>query len=333
MADSWVEVSRGGRIESVHRVRLAVAADGVLVRRSGNVAAPVFTRSAIKPFQALPLVEDGVVDALGLTGEELALCCSSHNGEPAHVAAARSILEKAGVDEEALVCGPHAPYHEPTAWSLAVSGETPTRIHNNCSGKHAGMLALARHNGWPTDGYHRPDHPAQRRVASTLASWSGVPEDAIPQATDGCGVVTFALPLEALATAFGRLARASREPDGPAGRVVGAMTLHPFFAGGTDRLCTELMAITGGRVFAKTGAEGVYGAGVPGSGLGIAVKVEDGAKRASEPVLLAMLRELEALTAEELDRLASYAEPAVTNTLGDVVGAIRVRLAPEERDG
>lgn len=335
VAGSRVDVLRGGVVESAHVVRVAVArADGSVRARSGDVEAPVFARSCIKPFQALPLVEDGVVEALGLTGEELALCCASHNAEPRHVTAAASILSKAGVSARALACGPHPPTGDAAARALAEAGQEPGRIHNNCSGKHAGMLALCVHNGWPTEGYHLPAHPVQRRVAATLAAWSGVEEHAMATATDGCGVVTFGLPLRGLATAFARLGASAWEEGGSAaGRVVGAMTDHPFYVAGTGRMCTELMEVAGGRVFAKTGAEGVYGAGVPEAGLGIALKVEDGAKRASEPALLAVLGALGVLSERALERLGRWAAPALTNTRDEVVGSIRAILELEDVDG
>lgn len=335
MAGSRVDVLRGGVVESSHVVHVAVArADGTVRAFSGDVEGSVFARSSIKPFQALPLVEDGVVEALGLTEEELALCCASHNAEPTHVAAAASILSKAGVSADALACGAHAPMDDAAARALVLAGKEPARIHNNCSGKHAGMLALCVHNGWPTEGYHLPDHPVQKRVAATLPAWSGVDERAMATATDGCGVVTFGLPLRGLAAAFARLAgAAAAEPDGPAGRVVRAMTRHPFHVAGTDRMCTELMKVAGGRVVAKTGAEGVYGAGVPGAGLGVALKVEDGARRASEPALLAVLGTLGVLTDGELERLGRWARPELRNTRDEVVGSIRAIMELEDADG
>lgn len=330
-----VEVLRDGAVESAHAVHVAVcASDGALVGRAGDADRAIFARSAIKPFQALPLVEDGAVQALGMRQEELALCCASHNAEDAHVATAAAILKRAGARETFLACGPHPPYFEAAARALARRGEEPRAIHNNCSGKHAGMLALCRHNGWRPQGYHLPDHPVQERVQRVLEEWSGVAASTMTTATDGCGVVTFGLPLRGLAAAFARLAAASRDDESsPAGQVVGAMVSHPFHVAGTGRLCTELMAAARGRVFAKTGAEGVYGAGVPELGLGVALKVEDGNKRASEPMLLAVLAALDAVGRNELSGLGAWAQPEVKNTRGDVVGQIRVELELERFDG
>lgn len=327
----FVEATRGGIVESRHVVHVAVAhADRGLIASCGDAHYVSFVRSAIKMFQALPLAEDGVIAGLRLTSEQVALCTASHNAEPFHVAAARSILTKAGVIEDALACGPHPPMHAPAAIALERAGVAPGRIHNNCSGKHAGMLALARHHGWTTQGYHQLDHPVQQRVLATLCAWSGVESSVVDLAVDGCGLPTFALPLDRAALACARLAAAAVR-DGPAARIVQAMTGHPEFVAGTGRLCTELMRAAGGRVFAKVGAEGYYCAGVPEQGLGIALKVEDGARRASEPALLAVLHTLSVLSTPELATLHDFAQPAIANTRGETVGEMRAILALESR--
>ena len=321
-----VEVTRGGVVESRHIVHVAVAhADRGLIASCGNAQHVSFVRSAIKMFQALPLAEDGVVYGLSLTAEEVALCTASHNAEPFHVAAVRSILTKAGVTEDALACGPHPPMYAAAAEALEHTGVKPGRIHNNCSGKHAGMLALARHHGWRIGSYHHTDHPVQQRVLATVCSWSGIERSAVGLAVDGCGLPTFALPLDRAALACARLAGAALR-DAPAATIVRAMTAHPEFIAGTGRLCTELMRTAGGRVFAKVGAEGYYCAGVPEQGLGIALKVEDGARRASEPALLAVLHELSVLSTSDLERLRVFAQPVVTNTREETVGDVRARL-------
>ncbi len=318
-----VEVLRGGRVESRHRVSAALCdASGDLVHFVGDSARDTFYRSAAKPFQALPLVEDGVADRVGLTGEELALCCASHEGEPDHVARARSILSRAGLDENALRCGPQEPFSRNAALALARAGLAPGRIHNNCSGKHAGMLLLSVAHGWDPDGYHLLDHPVQRRMTAEMARWSGIPVDELGLAVDGCGVPCFAVPLKAMATSFARFAAASREASGAA-RVVAAMVDHPFMVGGTGRACTEVMERTGARAFVKLGAEGVYGGGLPEQGLGFAIKVEDGGRRAVEAALVRLLELAEVLDPEDLHALSAWARPSVTNTLGEVVGEIR----------
>lgn len=322
-----VEVTRGRVVESRHLVHVVVAdADRGIVARCGNPQYVGFVRSAIKMFQALPLAEDGVVPALGLTTAELALCTASHNAEPFHVEAAWSLLAKAAANEDLLACGPHPPMHPPSAVALEAAGKHPSRIHNNCSGKHAGMLALARFHNWPLAGYQLPSHPTQQRVVHTLTAWTGCPARDMALATDGCGLPTFALPLESVAVACARFAAAAMSVS-PAQTIVDAMTTHPDYVAGTGRLCTLVMqAARPLRLFAKVGAEGYYCAGVPEMRLGLALKVEDGAKRAAEPALLATLRAVDALTDSQLAALREFSQPQVLNSRGEVVGEIRVQL-------
>jgi L-asparaginase II len=327
-----VDVIRGDIVESSHHVHVAVChAEQGLVASAGNPAHRSFVRSAIKMFQVMPFVEAGGVAHFGLTGEELALCTASHGGEPFHVAAARSMLAKARVTEAALVCGAHLPMHEATGRAMLAGGEKPGRIHNHCSGKHAGMLACCVCQQWVTNGYHRLSHPLQQRIRSTLERWMRVDADAIETAVDGCGLPTFAIALDAVAEGCARFAAAAAEGhqgDGGtvAGTIVRAMVDHPQFVAGTDRLDTDLMRIAAGRLFAKVGAEGYYCAGVPSMKLGIALKVADGARRAAEPALLAVLHQMDALTAAELGRLAQYGQPKVLNTRQEVVGHLRTSL-------
>lgn len=325
-----VEVTRNGVVESVHRVHVAVAdRTGRLVARLGEPERVSWYRSAAKPFQALPLVEDGVVESLELTRAELALCCGSHGGERPHLEGVRSILEKVGLTEEALECGSQRPLYQEAADELVGSGGEPRSLHNNCSGKHAGMLALAVHHGWRPDGYVLPDHPVQRRMLAEISRWSGLAENDIGTGVDGCGVLCFAVPLSRMAGSFARLSAAA-EAGEPAREVVEAMAEHPFCVAGTGRLCTELMGRAGDRVVVKTGAEGVYCAGLRGRGIGVALKVEDGGRRASGPALLRVLSALRVLEAEEMDALEAHARPPVLNTLGARVGEIRADFDLEE---
>jgi len=322
-----VDVWRGNSVESQHRVHVAVAhAEDGLTASAGNPAHHSFVRSAIKMFQALPFVEAGGAAHFNLTGEELALCTASHGGEPFHVAAARAILAKARLSEAALACGPQAPMHVHTAEAMKLAGEPPARIHNNCSGKHAGMLAFAVHQQWVTNGYHRASHPVQQRILATIAHWMGVDAAIIEQAIDGCGLPTFAMPLDAVAEGCARFAAAAADGQAAPSLIVDAMVAHPEYVAGTDRLDTELMRAAKGRLFAKVGAEGFYCAGIPSMRTGVALKVEDGAWRAAEPALLAVLRQIDAIGAGELDLLARYAQPAILNTRNETVGSIRARV-------
>lgn len=322
-----VAVRRGGRVESVHTVHAVVVDEnGAIVARVGDVDLDVFLRSAAKPFQAVPLVEDGVVEALGLTEEELAVACASHNAEPGHLTTVRSILSKADVPEDALACGPHLPMLFEEAGRLLLAGNRPTSIHNNCSGKHAGMLALSAHHGWPLEGYQLAGHPVQDRMLREISLWTGLLESNIPTGVDGCGVLSFSIPLEALARGIARFVATPGSGD-PADRIVTAMVRNPWMVAGTERLCTDLMARAEGRILAKTGAEGVYVAGIPAKGLGVALKIEDGNRRASEPALLRLLEEVGILDAEDMEALDTFARPRLTNTQDDEVGDIQATFS------
>jgi L-asparaginase II len=332
LSNARVEVLRGGLIESEHRVHIAVAdGDGRLRALAGDVTRACFARSAVKPIQAVPLVADGVVERFGITERELAVCCGSHSGEPKHVDAVEGLLHRLGLGQEALACGPHAPFHQPSAQQLRARGLEPGKVHNNCSGKHAGMLALARARGWSTNGYHLMGHPVQQRMLEEMARWCACSPDDIPTAVDGCGVVTFGLSVAAMAGAFGRLSREARTGGNAADIVVKSIMRWPEYIAGTGRLCTRLIEVASGRMFAKTGAEGVYCAGVPGAELGIALKVEDGSKRAAEPALIAVLHALGLLSEAAMAELECFARPDVKNTRGEVVGGIRATIALEAR--
>jgi L-asparaginase II len=327
MAEAIVEVSRGDIVESRHRVHIAVVdGKGRLRAHAGDAGFVAFARSAIKPVQAIPVLVDGAAERFGFTDIEVALCCASHSGEPRHIEAVQGMLRKIGAAEDALACGAHVPMGKQAAQELAERGEEPSRVHNNCSGKHVGMLALAQIHGWPLAGYHEADHPVQIRMQQELATWTEMNADDFGVAVDGCGVMTFALPIERLARAFARFAVAARNGEDAPARVVKAMVRNPEYVAGSARLCTDLMRVTGGRVFAKVGAEGVYCAGVPGAELGVALKVEDGATRAAEPALIAVLKALAILSDDEVADLAAFAEPDITNTRAERVGALRAHI-------
>ena len=318
---------RGGVVESIHRVHVAVVhAEQGLIASTGNPAHHSFVRSSIKMFQVLPFVEAGGPGRFQLTGEELALCTASHGGEPFHVAAARSILAKARVAEADLACGPHLPLHEPTANAMLCAGESAGRIHNNCSGKHAGMLAHCIQQQWTTLGYQKATHPMQQRVLTTLKQWMRIDAEDVSIGVDGCGLPTFAIALDAVAEGVARFSAAVASGQPAPAAIFNAIVAHPEYVAGTDRLDTDLMRASGTRLFAKVGAEGFYTAGIPSMKLGVALKVEDGNKRAAEPAILAVLRAIDAIGATEIDQLKQYSEPDLLNTRNEVVGHVRVNL-------
>jgi L-asparaginase II len=319
-----VLVRRGDRVESWHRVAFAVAdAAGVVRHADGDALRPVFPRSAVKPLQALALLESGAAERFAVSQAEVALACASHGGEPFQVDPIRRWLARLGLDATALECGAHPPTHGPSAERLVAAGESPEPVHNNCSGKHTAMLTVARHLGAPVAGYIRPDHPVQRRVAAILAEMAGV--DPLPEpATDGCGLPTYPLTLVQLATAMARLA----DPKGlsPARaaacrKICAAMTSHSELVAGSGRPCTAIMSALPD-VIVKSGAEGVDAAALPKLGLGLALKVEDGAARAAPVALLALFEGLGLLPAKARATLANIARPTLRNHARTIVGRI-----------
>ena len=283
-------VRRGALVESVHRGRLAVCdPEGNVLEAVGDPEAYIYARSSAKPSQALPLVLSGAAEAFGLTDEELAVACASHNAEEPHLAAVRSILEKAGLTEDDLQSGAHLPLYEPEADKLIRSGEDPRPIHGNCSGKHAGMLAVCVHEGYETATYRDPGHPLQRRILGLIAEVCGLREDEVLIAGDNCGVPAFALPLRSLATGLARVATRNALPDElalAALRIGDAMREHPFMVAGTGRFDTDLMRSTD--LLVKGGAEAVLAVGSR-DGWGMVLKISDGALRGVRPVALAAL--------------------------------------------
>jgi len=318
-----VEQLRGGAVEAWHDVHVAVVdAAGKLVAQVGDPDLVTYWRSAAKPFQALPLAADGVLERFAITTEQLALCCASHSSEPQHLAIVRDLLAKIGCSERDLLCGPHPPLSESVARDYASRGVRLTAVYSNCSGKHAGMLALARHHGWPTEFYTRVEHPVQQRCLEEVSRWTDLPKHEIGTAVDGCGVVCYGLRLRNMALAYARLAsdppRQFRVPPS-AFRVVEAMVRHPELIAGEGRPCTDLMRAHPGRVLAKVGAEGVYCALLVRDGLGVALKVADGHGLAAALALAAVLEELGVRP-----RPASLGPRPNVNTRGETVGELRV---------
>lgn len=321
-----VEATRGPLVESLHRGAVAVCnADGRLVDAWGDVERAVFPRSAVKPLQALPLLESGAADHFDLSERELALACASHSGEALHVSVVEHWLHRIGLSEDDLECGSHPPTDVDAAHALFAAGRAPSALHNNCSGKHCGMLTTARYLNETTKGYIAADHPVQKRIAQVLGEMTGTQPHHTPFGTDGCGIPTFALPLSGLATAMARLADPSRlKPARQKAieRVLAAMSRHPELVAGRDRLSTHLMQAAPS-VVVKGGAEGVYIAILRGKGLGVAVKIDDGANRAAEVAILAVLRHLGAFNAEEEATLGDHILPTLRNVAGQPVGLLR----------
>ncbi len=326
-----VEVLRGEVVESAHRgAACVIDADGKTVWEVGDTSQPVFPRSAVKAIQALPFVESGAADAFGFGGRELALACASHSGEPEHVELAASMLARAGLDKEALECGAHWPSSHDATIELARSGNWPNALHNNCSGKHAGFLCTCVHLGIAPSGYVKAGHESQKLVREAMESVTGAAHDVDRCGIDGCSIPTYAVPLRSFAHGFAKMVTGTGlapQRAAAAKRLLSACMAEPFLVAGTGRADVALMQAASGRIFAKTGAEGVYCAAIPELGLGLALKCDDGAGRASEVMVATVLSRLfradEALAAK-LDELA---HPAVESRIGAKVGSIRPTAA------
>lgn len=321
-----VAVRRGARVESVHHVAACVCdADGTIVQKVGTVETPVYLRSSAKPFIAAASVRAGVLERFGFGERELAVMCASHNGEPGHTEVVASMLERIGASIDDLRCGVQVPSYEPAAAALAERGEQPNALHHNCSGKHAGILGLAKVLGAPFEGYLEPEHPAQRAI---LALCERVSDDVFGSdklGVDGCGIPVYATSLRKAACSFARLASLEGVEDEDAhalARVASAMANEPWYVAGTGRFDTDLMRATRGRIIAKAGAEAVHCDALLDAGLGVAVKVIDGTRRAAAPATIAILDSLRALDPAARAALTPHANPAVKNVVGRVVGEI-----------
>lgn len=321
-----IEVTRGNLVESVHHVAAAAAnAKGDVVLQTGDIESPVFLRSSAKPFIAAAAVAAGAREAFGLDMRELAVMSASHVGEPFHIAAVRSILQKIGLNESALQCGAHLPYDEATAHEMLREGRKPSAIDNNCSGKHAGILALCKVLGADVATYMDLDNPAQRYILAFCARLSDDDPAAWPLGVDGCGIPVYATSLRKAAMAFARFGTLTHveQRDAQALLIVrDAMISYPEYVSGTGQFDTRVMAAGAGAVACKSGAEGVHALTLVPQGIGLASKVVDGTPRARAPLTMAALRALGSPVADATD-LAGYIEPIVYNRAGHAVGAIR----------
>ncbi len=320
------EVTRGGIVESVHRGAWAVVGPGGrLLASAGNIDAAIFPRSAVKAFQCLPALEAGVAEAFGMDDREIALAVASHNGEQAHVDTARSALAKADLSEAAYECGAQWPSLASSLRELVRSGGEALPVHNNCSGKHAFMLAFARQLGVDPEGYTRRDHPVQQAIEKAFGEMCGHDLASAPCGIDGCSVPTWALPLRNIALGFQRLASGEGLDEARAAacrRIIEAVRAHPYMVAGSKRFCTRLMEAVP-RAFVKVGAEGVYCAAIPHAGIGVAMKVDDGASRGVEVALARVLTGLDCWTDGEAALLAGMTVEPMHNWRGLLVGEVR----------
>lgn len=331
VTEPLVEITRGPRVESRHTGIVAVTDDmGSLVFGWGDTGRAIYPRSAVKMIQALPLVESGAADRFAYTDADLALACASHSGEPQHTTEVASILARAGLDDSALECGAHWPSRAEAAYALARSGASPTALHNNCSGKHTGFLALACHRGYDHHGYINVDHPVQVEVRKAIEDMVGETLDISQCGTDGCSIPSYALKLDSIATAFARLGTGrglSPERARAAQRLRKACAAAPHMVAGTARFCTDAMRLFGERVFVKTGAEGVFCAIFPGQRLGVTLKIDDGAGRASEIAMAAIIERFVPMSKEEHAALGHFVRPEIRNWRGTLTGEMRPSAA------
>lgn len=330
-----VEVRRGAITESRHRGHVvAVDGDGLIVAQLGAPETLTYLRSSAKPHQAVPLVVSGALDHYNFNERELAVACASHSGESIHVETVAGMLEKIGVPSSALKCGVHEPFSQAETRRLRENREQPNVLQNNCSGKHAGMLALALHLDAPTETYDQPDNPVQLNIGRAVEQFSGVPLEDIAVGIDGCGVPVFGVTVRAMALMYARMVAPPADFDeatrAACGRIVNAMTSYPELVGGTiERLDTEMMRATKGALISKVGAEGVYTVGVLPCerwprGLGLALKIEDGEDHRARPVVvIESLRQLGVLTGEAYEAVKPYSNFPVRNRRGEMVGEVR----------
>ncbi len=317
-----IEVTRGPLVESCHRGHIAVVdATGALHHHLGDVEAWVCMRSLAKPFQALAVITTGAAQAFNFGAPELALFSGSLSGQDFQVELATQILARIGLTPDALQCGVHPPLHRPTAQALVKAGLKPTPLHNTCTGKHAAMLALCVHHGWPITDYLNPDHPVQQLILGTVARMVGCPKPQIQVAIDGCGAPVFYVPLKNIALGYARLAAA--QPGSPAGLLMTAILAHPRHIAGDGRLETTAMQALPGAIFAKSGAEGGFAFSLTAAGLGVAFKIEDGGQRALNPTVVALLEQLGVLTESAQEALAAFKQPPILNHRKEEVGRLR----------
>lgn len=328
-----VLVVRGDIAESRHRVQAVVrSAQGVVRATTDDASRVTSFRSAAKPFQLLPFVERGHAEAMDVSDRELAIMAASHSGSRMHLDLVRGILARLGLEPRHLACGYHDPMDAQSLEDLRLAPELKSPLYNNCSGKHAGMLACCIAEGWPIEGYERPEHPLQRLLLQTVAECCRVEPTAVRLGVDGCSLPVFGIPLTDMAVGYARLARAIAQGgdrrDQALQRIGRAMAAHPIVVEGEGRLASDLMAATGGRIVAKSGAEGLLLVADPSREEGVAIKCEDGAMRALGPASVGLLEMLGVVTTAETAGLASHRRTPVANAAGAVVGHLEAHVGP-----
>lgn len=322
-----VKVLRNGCVESTRRGAVAVCdAYGQLRLTVGDIETTVFPRSALKPIQAPPLVEIGAAKTFAVTGEELALACASYNGEAAHVSVITEWLMQLELDKNALACEAHWSLADSVALAMAADGGKPSAIHNNCSGKHTGILTTVRRLGLDVKTYEAPDHPVQVRIRDSISELTNYALNGTDPAVDGCSIPAYAIPLGGLAQAFAQFSHLNSTSSIRAStchQIISAIFEHPFVVGGTGRFCTNVLKAGRGRLLVKSGAEGMMAAALPNIGIGVAIKIDDGGRRAAETAMAAVLLEIGGLAESTRDCLHRYATATTQNWHGQVVGTIR----------
>ncbi|MDG0816096.1 asparaginase [Bdellovibrio svalbardensis] len=322
-----VEVVRGQAVESVHQVMVAVVNEGgSLLHSWGNALYLTFPRSAIKMLQAIPLIESGAADKFQLEEKHIALACASHRGEKAHLEALSQWMEKAKIPESCYVCGPHLPYNEASAHDFIRRGQKPTVLCNNCAGKHSAIISTCLHLGENPEGYEKLDHNAQKRLRKVLTETMKYDHAKAASGIDGCGIPSYAVPLQHIATGMSVFVNSKEAPARKAAceRILKAVTNNPFFISGSDEFATAVIEKTQGRAIVKGGAEGVMAGFLPEKKMAFALKCADGAGRATQLATVQLLLQLGGLTLEEAKSLSKYSQPSVTNWKGDVVGQLRI---------
>jgi len=321
-----VDVCRGGRVESSHYGHIAVVNSyGELLYSLGDPNRLTYARSSAKPLQTIPVFETGAADSYELSGADISLCCASHSGEAQHTDRVLAILKRAGIEDSCLKCGTHIPHAHDTYKNLIASGKELTSLYSNCSGKHTGMLVTAKHMGESLEDYYQPSHPVQQRILKVISEVADYPIERIELGTDGCGVPVHALPLERWAYAFARLTRPDSLGEKRAkivNRITTAMMEFPEMVGGTGRFCTDFMKVANPRLFGKAGAEAVYLIGDKETGVGIAIKIEDGNGRATYPAAVETLRQLGFLDEDQLNNLKQHYHPVLKNARQEEIGEL-----------